>query len=405
MYSRQVSFLVIIALCAPMLTSQHLAGRVNQSSSEYTTRVNKTTRVYSARNSARSRGINVTTKLSADKRRNITRVAPLGQRRYDPSDLELLCRLGLYEDMRLASQRKTKLEHIEAEDRLIFLIPLIIIYWHHRHPQFQTLLADLNSVVSELGDDSISQRRIIDKMIAKVDDKYSCLDLIQPVWLQDGENSKQFMKTVEALSSLRSLLDRSVFEGGDHLDRQVGARQIRGWFSNLLQHNLSHSAKKPAHSRTPTVTTESSVETSTIATTTEPYGWPHYENRTTTVATTTSRFPPWPHGQSESSWTVTVGTTAALLAATSATTTIHPSTEETTTEIQDSNVAITTTPSAGTEFALEPTPTIQTNDMAIVSERQPQQVAGDTHEVEFFNMVSSIMTDIDQMYNSTYFED
>lgn len=300
------------------------------------------------------------------------------------------------------------------EDRLVFLIPLIIIWWHHRHPNERLELDDIRYILKDLetGPDSLS-----------LNEKIACLKLEKDYALTNylKEKSVSFNEKLrESENFLASLWNEfevptnsTATELPDPDARKSGAREIRQWFDALLQvtpvrTNIDKRADKnwaklrpQSQSITTTTTTTSTttpapalstvqplettitnsyrqdedIATSTIAapsTTEEPFGWPHHENRT---GTSTRR----PNQLSEPMEPVELTT----LKLTTETTTVDEARQRQPQEEPVATVSTTNELVTTSALTLEQTPTQR------------------LQHSEFLNIVSSILVDIDQMFSNS----
>lgn len=249
---------------------------------------------------------------------------PKAQQEPDDSQRSL-CIIRLYVDA-LINGRARQNDQVDMNDRIAFFIPLIIIYWRHRHPREPLPFEEIDNLLAEVGEEAELHRRILQDMVKKVEQQ--CV--------QNNDNNKYFArqrdqkKAAYALRILRDWLDESKkFEDRDSLPttRQSGAREIRVWFESLV--NLNKKAATSSVDRVrldpnrldftytstalpPTSTTLTSVApirqvnrppfnrqnepgsggetpsetnggvTAILATNKEPYGWPHYNRSTTT---------------------------------------------------------------------------------------------------------------------------
>lgn len=221
----------------------------------------------------------------------------------EDEDAELLCILKLYMDSFV------NVSKIDMNDRLIFLVPLIIIYWRHRHPNTPLPFQDIDNLLREVGNEALLYRVILSEVSSKVEQR--CIDLRPST--HDSSRQPGLMRSFEALKILRNWID----DYKDDIDlsqtisgRQSGIREIRrSWWENLINsarlvnrvtpNNNVADTRAPNRIDISTTTLQTAVVSQDITTeqsdspilstsrnnpiaetTTEPFGWPHYENRT-----------------------------------------------------------------------------------------------------------------------------
>lgn len=209
---------------------------------------------------------------------------------------ELLCLLKLYTDIAL-EDKVTNIGHVDIDNnRLIFLIPLIIIYWHHRHPHDPMPYYDLEILLKELGDEARVHRRVLNKMILRIDECYIDSagkltiaiedDSPKAIFLHNKRRQEQQARAAEALRVLDGWLSnrasndnyqgpnydklRSDIQKNPNLYtslslRRSSAREIRHWFESFLNLNTSN---RPKHKDRPTNTTAPVATTTTTTMTT-----------------------------------------------------------------------------------------------------------------------------------------
>lgn len=202
---------------------------------------------------------------------------------------ELLCLLKLYTDI-VVEDKVTQIGHIDVDNnRLIFLIPLIIIYWHHRHPHEVLPFGDLESLLQELGDEARVHRRVLNKMVLRIDQCYfdspiedqpgvikatkrrqeeqvraaQALRVLEG-WLADGSSGvSQSSLSHDRFSPPTNQSNPSAANLYSSLSlRRSSAREIRQWFESFLSLNSSRHKDK---NRTTTIS-PIQVETTTVTT-------------------------------------------------------------------------------------------------------------------------------------------
>lgn len=234
---------------------------------------------------------------------------------------ELLCLMKLYAET-FASDSFNQETQGELNDRLVFLIPLIIIYWRHKHPHEPVPFREIDIMLLEAGDEAKIHRKVLQEVARRVD--RHCYGASQAMQLR---RKQEQVRAAEALAVLKNWMsypsqpdeefEEEEEEESQPLARQSGAREIRRWFESLLRLNkrttallsqrdrarLGVESTRPpfsylevsASNRSPSTTTTSTATTTTTTTatttttttpspesTTEPFGWPHYGNKSVT---------------------------------------------------------------------------------------------------------------------------
>lgn len=194
---------------------------------------------------------------------------------------EMLCQLQLYQSLLLQTSRGPRTSIDLQDDRLIFLIPLIIIYWHHRHPHQMIPLESIQLMLPRLSESENSvQMLLLKRMIFEINSRggrcYNDIGKQAFVNLEDSKGkARDALEHVKLWSeSSKARADRyyGMTESGvlNQTSHQV-TPQLN--FDKLYKNSLNLTR---VASDEPSSTTLPAPET-----TTEPYGWPHYENRTT----------------------------------------------------------------------------------------------------------------------------
>jgi len=248
------------------------------------------------------------------KPRSQTQISPLDDNQ------QLLCVIKLYFDA-LINDRIQRNDQVDLNDRLAFFIPLIIIYWTHRHPREPLPYTEIDSLLEEVGEEAEFHRRVMADVMKTADRQCARNASTRP------DRSRDHRRAIEALRILREWLDDSQkFESGESpgiSSRQSGAREIRHWFESLINLNKKAATSSMDRSRGPTSrvelgtttsqsrptlappaslrsqqfreqtsapvdSTAASNEAATVSmpalSSGEPFGWPHYTvNHTTTT--------------------------------------------------------------------------------------------------------------------------
>lgn len=242
---------------------------------------------------------------------NNSQQKPRSRQNMDESNQKLLCIIRLYVDG-LVSARSRDNDQVDMNDKIAFFVPLIIIYWNHRHPREPLPYNEIDNLLAELGAEADHHRKVLQDVMKSADRQCGGNRFVSAV------NTGDFKKAIEAIQILRIWLDESeIFEiqDGAPTSRQSGAKELRLWFESLISLNKkSDSAtvqrlkltqpdlttSKPIEATTiasrppapidmsPTVTTGPPLD-NTMPTTTEPYGMPHYGNRSTTTTESLNR--------------------------------------------------------------------------------------------------------------------
>lgn len=76
-------------------------------------------------------------------------------------DTELSCLVKLYEILMKEEWLSEVSFSASADDRVIFLIPLIIIYWHHRHPHKPIPFGEIEGLLQRMDDDQARAEQIV----------------------------------------------------------------------------------------------------------------------------------------------------------------------------------------------------------------------------------------------------
>jgi len=316
----------------------------------------------------------------------------------DQDEADLLCKLRPYVS-HIGNDRMFDATRGKSSDRLVFLIPLIIIYWHSRHPHEPLTMSEISSILQELDADagSLWLRTLVDRIGAE----NGCADVARgrfaskrrPISDETLRIWRQFSNKLESIHNRRALEMYSTSE------RQLGTRDIRRWFDALF----GMGSKKPADQaavRTQPVSSQSPQELkrdegNEDQGTTEPYGWPHYENRSTTLAPSTSRapWPPWPHS-GESTTILPPNSDPNKLP-------FNPDFNGTTNLRRELEFVAREGENSSSDTSQKAP--VESKESQSIGER-PLVVMNATQQAEFFNIISSILADIDQINNSTRFE-
>lgn len=346
---------------------------------------------------------------------NHTDITPSATSSNADGEDELLCLLKLYTDI-VVEDKVTNIGHIDIDNnRLIFLIPLIIIYWHHRHPRDMIPFNDLEILLKELGDEARVHRRILNHMILRVDECYLDSsgrltiafedDNPSAILLYNKRRQEQQARAAEALRVLDAWLsDRNANNQAPDYDklrediqknpklytslslRRSSAREIRHWFESFLNLNYSNRLK---HKDRPTTTTAEQIR---------------LVNATTEISETTSvGYRETKNSESITTANVTEGVVHYD------TTTIKPSFDI---DPERSNVTDATSTTLETEvpFIIDTikdqrnvAQMIRNSSHTDTTNGRPLQLSllNSSQNNEFFDLVSSILMEMDTINNST----
>lgn len=224
---------------------------------------------------------------------------------------ELLCLVKLYVDS-FVEHSVSHLGYVDMNDRLIFLVPLIIIYWRSRHPTESVPFREIDGLLREIGDEATAHRQILHELIRKVNEQDHCY---RKIVQSNFQNQRDQTKSAETMRIFKSWLGNpdsvvnslSNFDF-DLLNSQSEAREMRLWFHTLaavsgqplatsrqLRHKLVGLTDATITTLSPyesvntndasvaTLTARSSQDAITVPSTTEPFGLPHYAIRATTT--------------------------------------------------------------------------------------------------------------------------
>lgn len=354
-------------------------------------------------------------------------------------DRELLCLVNLYMSSYVSLDKE-----VDMNDRLVFFVPLIIIYWHHRRPHTPFPYSELDGMLRDIGQEGRVHRLVLQDLTKRMEaneckqpglaaNASRFVDESVSSARDQGEQANA-LKALQLLKAWLDLEDRRADEMADLTARQSGqARQLMHWFRDLFGHRSNSAtsimgrgrtqagraptrgpttpcsvvvvvaAAAPASTTTSSGTTVEPVSTSSPSsrdqardqagggelapeTTTEPFGWPHYENRTDDFHLNERAIE---------------NSTLNLL---NATMTNHELWSTSTTTLAPSGQS-----NAGTTTTTEPTPTIipvsnepvgpSTRPAAATSPSRIQVPAAPSHFSEFFYLATSILNEMN--YNET----
>lgn len=151
-------------------------------------------------------------------------------------NLELICRLKIYIDT-ASTNRTIEVQEFKKENRIVFLIPFFIIYWHYRYPRHPMPLTEVDEFLDELGDEAIIYRLELKEFMMKLDGKESCLEISS--W---NQTNIEHLKTAETILNLYGLND-----GHEHqetpdfsspsirrgIERYSESSEVRHWLENF----------------------------------------------------------------------------------------------------------------------------------------------------------------------------
>lgn len=302
------------------------------------------------------------------------------KRRQDSNDLELLCKLTLYtSSMTRGNRSETTTSITESDDRLIFLIPLVIIYWHHRHPHEPLPLRDLELLLQQYDDGE--QSKAIREMNSIIGEQRRCLDtpLGQQLRLEDTNSRQDQLRLEKSLMDLEQehgALPTNYAPADNILRGQSGVRELRQWLNALLGTRRRKSAKKQ---------TAKVQNVTTATTTTAPTTGYMAHGMSEETTTLNSLLPPEYFAINQS--LIQLSTTSKPMAPT---------------EALDESLNITLSlRNSSSESSLDSqfTPTATDHDTGLYESGKDTNRGN--RDGEFLNIISSIMTDFDQIYNST----
>lgn len=182
---------------------------------------------------------------------NFSRPVPTEHPAMDQEDRELLCIFGLYTDSLILVDKD-----LDMSDRLVFFVPLIIIYWHHRHPHAPLPFKELDGLLRDLGPEAHLHRLVLLEFAQQLAAANQCRghsDSTQQASLMRllfTQHQQEQARAIEAIRILKIWLDeedQQILQASDQADqaaqtaqtaRQSGARQIsRHWFRDLVNQN------------------------------------------------------------------------------------------------------------------------------------------------------------------------
>ena len=95
------------------------------------------------------------------------------------SDEETLCLVRLYVDTLV--REHSAVGRVDLNDRLLFLVPLIIIYWRYRHPHESRLpITGIDRLLEEIGDEAQVHRRVLRELAKSSSEECSPASSRQP---------------------------------------------------------------------------------------------------------------------------------------------------------------------------------------------------------------------------------
>lgn len=243
-------------------------------------------------------------------------------RRPEDENAEILCIFKLYMDSFM------NISKVDMNDRLLFLVPLVIIYWRHRHPFSPFPFQEIDRLLRDVGQEAQVYRVVLHEVAGKAEQECSSQ---RPLTHERAAQSEQRAKSLEAIEILRNWMDTPGAEiDGLASGRRTGAREMRHWLVDLIKPSGLNSNKRqpqqPQQQQLVMVKRPESLANETAAqmtfkpsqmitsqpfeggrhglmsdifhekagpapmptdptndspmTSTEPYGWPHYGNKT-----------------------------------------------------------------------------------------------------------------------------
>lgn len=323
----------------------------------------------------------------------------------DLKDFETLCHL---KDYLIATGSDQQVG--ATNERTIILIPLIIIWWNHRHPHATiTVFNDLNNIMSDSR--SLVSFNVVKEVIKQMDERGRCSSTTRSSFGESHLNDrngkfsqKKMGNCLDSTSShLRPIL-RTFFE--DHgveipkfslCDRQVGSRELKRWFDLLTRRGTRSNLKPPAGERKAQTNVVVSPVTQTLRANVDNPLWQITSSTTdpTTVVTTE----PYSHLNQPYSTTIVFKlnddkTPTPSEPERSIAEAVRPDTSSLNVTLSSRNMSSSVINDGETDI-------VRSNATAPMTVGSMAQNLNITSYPEFLSIVSSILADIDQISNST----